>query len=75
MVDSLNVTQETNPTKIIYHLIDDFINGPSGEVQCCQSFTNASKRFDFLKIFYPCHIYMQGKQKLNNHSYIIDNHM
>jgi len=49
MPNSLNVTQETKPTKIIYELIDDLVDGPLGEMQCCQSFTNASKAFLFLE--------------------------
>jgi hypothetical protein len=30
-------------SEIIYDLIDDLVSRPSGEVQCCQSFANASK--------------------------------
>lgn len=43
MPNSLNVAREIKPTKIIYDLIDDLIDGASGEMQCCQSFTNAFK--------------------------------
>jgi len=51
MPNSLNVTQETKPTEIIYDLIDDLIDGPLGEVQCCKNFTNAYKAILFLENF------------------------
>jgi hypothetical protein len=36
MPNSPPVTQETKLIEIIYDLIDDLIDGPLGEVQCCQ---------------------------------------
>jgi hypothetical protein len=43
MPNNHNVTKETKPTETIYDLIDDLVDGPSCEMQCWQSFANASK--------------------------------
>lgn len=43
MPNSLIVTQKTRPTKVIYDLTNDLLDGPSSEVQCYQSFVHASK--------------------------------
>jgi hypothetical protein len=65
MPNSLNVTQKTKPTEIIYDLIGDL----DLQVKCnvAKALPMHPKPFRFLKISYPCHICLQEKQKVNNH--------
>jgi len=61
MPNSLNVTQETKRTKIIYDLIADL----DLQVKCnvAKALPMHPKPFCFLKISCLCHIYLQEKKR------------
>ncbi len=61
MPNSFNVTQEIKPTEIIYDLIDDLVDEPSVKCNVAKALPMHPKPFCFLKISYPCHIYLRGK--------------
>jgi hypothetical protein len=65
MPNNNNVTQETKPIEIIYDLIGDLDLRVKYNV--AKVLLMHLKPFCFLKISYPCHIYLQGKQKVNNY--------
>jgi hypothetical protein len=57
MPNSLIITQKTWPTKSIYDLTNDLVDGPSSKMQCYQSFVNAFKAtLSFAKFLFLSHL-------------------
>jgi hypothetical protein len=57
MPNSLIVTQRKGPTKAIYDLKNDLVDGLSSKVQCYQSFVNASKvTLSFANLLFLSHL-------------------